>query len=166
VPVDGASAAADVAMTAEYSCAALQDGSVICWVDHAEPTVVPGVTDAVNVAVAMPDATGQAIGCAVRADSTIACWSTGDAVPVPGLTGVVQISGSLWTDNLAARTKDGHVSLLHSDASAAITTQLLDIQDAVDVSAGYRGICAVHAGDGSIECWDSSGVGSTFPLPW
>jgi hypothetical protein len=164
VPVDGASATMDVAMSAEDGCAALLDGSVICWTDHAEPAVVTGVTDAVNVAVALPVGAGQPLGCAVRADATVACWTGSQAAPVPGLTDVVQISGSLWIDNLAARTADGRVVLLRTDDPSAITTQVLDIQDAIDVSAGYRGVCAVHAADGSITCWSTDGTETPFPL--
>jgi alpha-tubulin suppressor-like RCC1 family protein len=157
VPVDGASATTDVALSIQTACAALDDGSVICWLDHAEPYVIPGISDAVAVAVSGPPGS-----CALRKDRTVACW-TATAVPVQGLSGVVQITGSVLSGNLAARTDDGRVVLLNAASQPAVTTEV-DIHDAVDVSAGNAGVCAVHAADGSISCWDSSGLGIAFPL--
>jgi hypothetical protein len=159
VPVDGASATADVAMSGETACAALEDGRVICWLDHSEPYVMSGVEDAVAVAVA-----GQTDGCAIRKDRTVACWA-GVAAPVPGLGGVAQITGSLWSNHLAARTEDGRIVVIDADVQPAKTTEALAIHDAVDVSAGYTGVCGVHAADGSISCWDSDGIEIAFPLP-
>jgi hypothetical protein len=158
VPVDGASATADVALSMTTACAALDDGRVLSWLDHSEPYVIPGISDAVTVAVGAPPG-----ACAIRKDRTVACW-TGSAVPVPGLSGVAQITASVYGSNLAARTGDGRVVLLAAYAQPAMTTEV-DIHDAVDVSAGDRGVCAVHAADGSISCWDSSGVAMPFPLP-
>jgi hypothetical protein len=159
VPVMGAvNHTIDVAMSADHACAVLDSGRVLCWIDHAAPYVIDGISDAVKVAVALPSNMDDIRACALRADGTVACWSDTMVALVPDLSDVVQISGAVWGSNLAARTSAGKVFLLTSAGAATP----LPIHDAVDVSAGYHGTCVVHA-DASIDCWSPDGIGAAFP---
>jgi alpha-tubulin suppressor-like RCC1 family protein len=116
VAVPGVTAAIQVSVGVFHSCALLSNGQVMCWgVDNEgqlgdgeykfieeTPAAVPGLTDAVQVAV------GHDHSCALLAGGTVECWGS-DAegqlgvaslaksavpMPVPGLGDVVEIAAS------------------------------------------------------------------------
>jgi alpha-tubulin suppressor-like RCC1 family protein len=107
VRIEGVRGAAQVEVDVTSACAALDDGTVVCWGDHVAPR---GLRDI--VAVAPP--------CALARDGRVWCWGHNDygemglgfrgrpgiernveivqtPLPVPGLRGVREISSSLGT---------------------------------------------------------------------
>ncbi len=168
VHVPGASHVIDIAMSLNRACAVGADGSVLCWGSGAPtPVAVEGLKDAVKVAVCEP--LGDDLeGCAVRADGTVACWGnwgSAAATPVPGLEGVVQLGGSVFGSSICARTGDGRIFCLSatSVAGTPVSVTPIDVHDAIDMSAGYHGVCAARS-SGSVACWTSGGVEVPFPL--
>jgi alpha-tubulin suppressor-like RCC1 family protein len=116
-PVTGVVNATAIAAGAGFSCALLEDQSVVCWGDDRDgevgdattspaprpPTPVTGLTGARALT-----ASGQH-ACAILADTSLVCWGSntsgqlGDGTlvnrpqptPVPGLTGVTAVAGGL-----------------------------------------------------------------------
>lgn len=163
VPVPGAPHAVDIALSASEGAVVLADGSVLHWGNAEAPlAMVPGITDAVKVAVCSTWDKHPPT-CALRANGTVVCWTNITPVtPVADLAGVVQLSGAEY-GNLCARTGDGRVvCLTNYVAPGVINVTPLDIHDAIDVSAGNKGVCAVRQ-NGSIACWDYSGNPTPFP---
>ncbi len=116
-PVLGIDGAVEIALGGGFACARMPDGTVRCWGDnslgqlgigsadldrHTTPTVVPGVTGAVQLAV------GGVVACARLASGRVLCWGgngtgqIGDGtrtdrpspVPVAGLSDAVLVDVS------------------------------------------------------------------------
>jgi hypothetical protein len=179
-----------------FTCARLRDHTVRCWgnaldneigvasptdpaVNHSitAPTVVPGLTDAVQIGSSLKHS------CAVRADGTVACWGDntygqlGDGaekptlgpVAVEGLDGVTQIGVGDFT---CARRVDGTVKCWGTNTG--LTPQPIAVKDVVEVRTGNLLGCA-RDGAGVVSCWgaDDSGqlgraddaIASNVPAP-
>lgn len=171
IPVVSVPDAVDVAMSMDDACAVHAGGTVTCFEDKGSPLIVPGVSDAVKVAVAEPSLGAGILGCALRKGGTVVCWwsassATSTAVAVPGLSGVAQIEGSVYGQSVCGRTGSGQVFCLGGAGQGALTVQLsmFAVHDAIDLSPGYRGIGVVHA-DGTVTALDYQGLQIDFPLP-
>jgi alpha-tubulin suppressor-like RCC1 family protein len=171
------------------ACALRRWGDVVCWGHDAfrhlrGPTQVPGLRGATALSVG-PD--GHR--CAVLASGGVACWGQSDRsefgdgemsswetppelsdepVPVVDLTDAVQVSAG-WDHTCAAdaygaaycwganrsiagllegrgRLGDG------TDEDRARPTRVVELDDAVQVAAGFGHSCALRS-DGSVACW-------------
>jgi hypothetical protein len=165
IPVAMVPDAVDLAMSIGSACAVRAGGTVVCWPDQGGPEAVPGVVDAVNVAVTEPVGVNNPIACALRKAGNLVCWTTSAVVPVPALSGVVQIAGAVYGPSICGRTGEGQVFCLQGASQGApqIQATLFDVHDAVDVSPGYRGIGVVHA-DGTVSALNYQGLAIAFPL--
>ena len=146
---------------------------------RAEPTKVPGITDAVAVSA------GSRHVCVLHADGGVSCWgdnsngALGDGTRqsrnwpyrIPGLSGVVTIGAggwhscavhadgtiSCWGLNSKGQLGDGTRSDRHSPVNVR------RIGDAVSVSPSDDFTCAVRR-SGEISCWGSN-TGGLSPAP-
>ncbi|MEO6601092.1 MAG: hypothetical protein ABIQ16_14525 [Polyangiaceae bacterium] len=180
---------------ARHVCGLVAEGQVACWGENsagqlgvnsteqyptAQPTVVPGLPPAVQVAA------GTFASCAVLHDGTVQCWGdnwTGQGastVPqiIEGFTGVAALS---MHRHGCARLLDGSVACLGEsgegqagqvisgpgafsvDGLAAATTlaplQTIDIGGAAtQVAVGRTFSCALR-GDQQVLCWGSNAHG-------
>jgi alpha-tubulin suppressor-like RCC1 family protein len=173
-------------MGAWNTCARRASGAVACWGDNyygqigdgttvqrERPVLVPGVTDAVEIAV------GFHI-CARRASGAVLCWGqntfgqVGDGVrgdrttpaAVTGLTDAVEIavgfshtcarraSGGIvcWGLNHGGRLGDGTMT------SRSTPVAVVGLTDAVELSAGMGHTCARRM-SGEVVCWGHNATG-------
>lgn len=176
-PVSSVTDVTDVALGAGTACATTVAGRVWCWgegsvgqlgtgtrsrygVEH-PPALVPGVADAVGVAV------GSRRVCALTRSGGVTCWGADDLTadsagrfavfpprPVADLpTGIVEISLGRWNDPLTVRTGDGDVITLEGRVFAdSRPTAEPWARGAVKLTPDGEG-CAVHA-DGTQTCLD------------
>jgi alpha-tubulin suppressor-like RCC1 family protein len=180
---------ATVATGAEHTCALDLAGGAYCWgrnatgqlgdgtlIDRYTPTVVEGVTDAVEITA------GDAHTCARSAAGTVSCWGAnleselGDAsvghsalpLAVAGIRDAVEIAaGGRHTCARRAtggvicwgRTDEGqlgHGSTLGPGSPATV----YGLGDAVEIASGATHSCARRA-TGAVVCWGSRGHGET-----
>jgi alpha-tubulin suppressor-like RCC1 family protein len=172
------------------TCAMRADGTTRCWgsngsgqlgngttSDRATPGVVTGLAGSVT---AREIAAGANHTCAVRADSTVACWggngsgqlgdggNTSKNAPsrVPGLDGVVALAaGSAHTCALLA---DGTVRCWGAGASGQLgdggtsnrssPVTVGGLTNAVAIAAGSFHTCAARV-DGTVRCWGANAKG-------
>lgn len=167
----------------QHTCALHESGSVYCWGDNEDggigdgtttfrtvPTLVPGLTDAVEIGV------GFQYACAVRASGALVCWGENyhaqladgtridrpAPITVPNLTDIVEVAAS--TTHTCARRASGGVvcwgfnnsgelgigtrgNILHFVPVAA-----RGLTDAVELALGDRHTCARRA-SGAVVCW-------------
>lgn len=134
------------------------------------PVTAMGIADARQIGV------GDNHSCALRSDASVWCWGrndhgqvgsggVGDPVPMPsrvmGISDAVQLAASgesscarraggtirCWGENLYGRLGNGA-----TDRGTGIPSDVVGIDDAVDVSVGEAHACAVRA-DGTVWCW-------------
>jgi hypothetical protein len=149
----------DIAFGDAHACALLDDGSVACWGKigvgkkqlAAEPTAVPGVTNAMRVF-----AKGAA-GCATVADDSMVCWgditakgrirSDGGPIesrvptPVVGLDHVIALGAN------GALRADGGVYYIGADGEPVRTA----IANAAEIASSGSTLCARLA-SGVVQC--------------
>ena len=164
-----------------HACARRDSGAVLCWgnnlfgqigdgttISRQYPTVVPGLTDAVEVAI------GGTHSCARRVTGTVVCWGQnnygqlGDGstsnhlLPgdVQGLTDAVHLAvGELYTCALRATgsvvcwgINDNGQLGDGSTTNHRVATSVAGLSDAVGVSASGVHMCALRA-TGAVVCW-------------
>jgi alpha-tubulin suppressor-like RCC1 family protein len=192
VAVPGIPQAVDVACRDGVSCALTQDGSVWCWglapdlcfhQDDGTPKPVPGLSDA--VAIAIDEASGWTAphDCVVRADGTVWCWGAGaegqlgqnfgfwDCSPLPvqvqSLTDVVEARVSGWA-NCAAKSSgsvwcwgDNYYGELgmgiggYEDEERPEPQLVPGLSDVAGVAPGAWHTCAWEK-NGAAWCWGGS----------
>lgn len=130
-------------MGMERACAVLEDGRLSCWGGAWKsfaPEVVPGVSDAVDVAVVGHT---QEAFVARKDGSVLRVPARGPAATVPALRDVVEVTAGV--NLVAARTRDGSVSVAESmPGHAKLTWRKLPVKGAKQVSAGGH-VCALDA---------------------
>jgi alpha-tubulin suppressor-like RCC1 family protein len=190
-PVSDLTNAVAVAAGTSHTCALLADGSARCWgdnfagqlgngtiTDSLTPTTVAGGGGSVT---ARDIAAGFSHTCAVRANSTIACWGgngngqLGDGtttdrltpVPASNLTNAVAIAaGDVHTCALVLPGSSVHCWGLNGNGQLGdgtttdrLTPVLVNLfTEAVALAAGGAHTCALRAG-GSVHCWGLNGSG-------
>lgn len=171
------------------ACGLRAAGTVICWGDATQgalgytgktggaqedervyPTEIPGVTDAIDVAL------GSYHGCVAHRTGAVSCWGAGGSSPiygdadaegvptdlrrVSGLSDAVAISAAsthtcavratgqlmCWGDNTHGQLGDG------TTEPRSVPVPVAGIDRAVSVSTDYNRTCAVQAG-GRVWCW-------------
>ena len=166
-----------------HNCVAKADGTVACWGHNSDgqmgigssnnqqwtPVVVRGLNDATDIA------TGSFHTCAVKADSSVACWGNnrngqlGDGtttnrnlpVAVSGLRGVRSVTAGSY--HTCATKTDGRVACwgLNNNGQIGDGTKTQRTTP-VNVGAGLSGVTSVAAGaehtcaqkdDGTVACW-------------
>ena len=173
-----------------HTCALLADGSVRCWGDNASGQIGDGTTTRKltqstvagggGSVTARDIATGNSHTCAVRANSTVACWglnnagqlgdgtTTNSLTPkaVPGLVNVVAIAAgaghtcalfaagsvSCWGANLLGQLGN------NSNTDSRIPVPVTGLANAVAIAAGREHTCALLA-DGTGRCWGDNSFG-------
>ena len=155
----------------------LGDGEFGSNVYSTVPVGVQGITDAVTIAV------GWEHTCAVHATGEVSCWGddshgelgngeTADfsALPVKvvGMADAVAVTAGHW--HTCVLRQAGNVSCWGADHDGQLgngqiddamhyaPVEVLDISDAVAVSAGGEHTCAVHE-TGEISCWGDNWLG-------
>lgn len=128
--VTGLQGVAQIAVGMRHSCARMQDGTVRCWGyggQHAEertqPVPVPGLSDVVQLEL------GEYHGCARHTDGSISCWGS-----------------RFWGQLGEGRTGYGE------DGYEPDPVRVSGLQDAVQLSVGFRHSCALLA-DRTVTCW-------------
>jgi alpha-tubulin suppressor-like RCC1 family protein len=172
------------------TCALLSDGSARCWghndsgefgngtqSDSLTPTTAGGGAGSVT---ARDIAAGGEHTCAVRADSTVACWGynalgqLGDGttsnrltpINVSALSNATALAAGFF--HTCALLGDGTVRCWGRNASGQLgdgssTDRLTPVRvggltNVVAIAAGNEHTCALLA-DGSVDCWGSNGFG-------
>ena len=138
--VVGLSNVSEISAGAEYTCAALSDGTAACWgLDTGSVNL--GTASSTAVPVAVPGLAGVSFvaagwfTCALLADGRVECWG-------------VNSSGQLGDGTVAPPPYGGRA------APAPVT----GLTNATAVGVGGDFACALLA-DGSIECWGGDGFG-------
>ena len=158
-------AAARIAASGYHTCAINAHGGVDCWGDNSfrfrlgDPSVyvamspIPalGIRDAVAITIGdSSSGTGLGHTCALHEDQTVSCWgldsggALGQGTPGRPLAPQEGRTGG-----------DPTVPVVELASGLAVPTKVPGISDAVDVSAGDRFTCVVHA-DGTASCWGSN----------
>ena len=136
--------AKEIATAQWHSCALRENGTIACWGDNdsgqlgsghtseeleesAVPVQVADITDAIAIA------TGKRHSCALREDSTIACWGSDNGL---GRFGEIK---SEFQETAQPGT-------------FPVPVQVTDITDAVAIATGEDHSCALHQ-NGKISCW-------------
>lgn len=163
------------------TCVLLEDGTVRCWgayvgdgtaTTYIDPTEPTGLTNIVDIT-----ATGIAGSkCAVKDDGTVWCWGVNDdgevgnglsgvdiltPTQIPAFTDVIQIDAG--HDHVCATKDDGTVwcwgnngfgqlGLGFSGADQLSPQQVINVNNAIKVSAGKHTSCAL-LDDGNVKCW-------------
>ncbi len=143
-------------------CALRRGGGAVCWREP-EPGSAGGSPEptAVRTVAALAGAVAVAadeIGCASRADGSLACWDlsglvdassrTPQARPVRGLEAIAQFA--VRADVACARDGAGTVRCWRTGDEQAESVP--DVANAVDLVAGKHGFCALSGG-GWLRCW-------------
>ncbi|MBL8685066.1 MAG: hypothetical protein JNK05_38170 [Myxococcales bacterium] len=168
--------------SSSFVCVLRTDGEVACWGsngaaqlaqgtaprDRADPSTVPGLSDAMQIVAA------EHAVCAVRASGRVACWGdplwfemeggpAGDAVSTPSeVPGIVDATQVVFAWGLACvRRRNGSVGCWGSDravlgsfvseASSALVA-VPSVTDAVGLAAGASHVCALQR-SGTVSCW-------------
>ena len=162
-------AATRIAASGYHTCAVTADGDVDCWGDNSlrfrlgDPSVyvamspIPalGVRDAVAVTIGdSASGTGDGHTCVLHEDQTVSCWGS-DSEGVLGQG----TPGSPVAQQEDPTGGDPTVPVVRPASGLAVPTKVPGIGDAVDVTAGARFTCVVHA-DGTASCWGSNVAGS------
>ena len=161
------------------SCAALKSGKVACWgqvflengVTSATPTVIPGVTDAIQI-------DSLADVCVLGRNGSLRCWRTGTLRSKPmgkiepitlvtsPVTDIVELA--LGSGSTCVRIKDGTVSCWgrneigqggngrKTDSLAAVPVK--GLTGALQLTGSAYASCAVRA-DHTAVCWGYNHVG-------
>lgn len=142
-PVSDIRDAVAIAAGARHTCVIHIGGSVSCWgangfgqlgngtsLPYAVPVKVEGIADAVAITA------GSRHTCALHEDGSISCWGANDF------------------DQLGSSTSD--VEFIYFDAP----TKVMDINDAIAVSADGNHTCAVHQ-DNTVSCWGFDALSRT-----
>jgi alpha-tubulin suppressor-like RCC1 family protein len=188
VPVPGLTGVVQVAAGNNDSFALRSDGTVWAWgantvgqlgdgtsTDRILPTKVPGVAGVKAIAA------GQTATFAIRADGSVVVWGDNahgllgigmaggfrtNSAPVPGLTGVTQISASgtevlavagsagtvwAWGDNQGGSAGDGTTTPHYSPAQTGLT--------GVSQVASNDYVGAAVLANGSVKTWGADGNG-------
>lgn len=148
-PVRGLSDVTRIAVGTWHTCALRVDGAVFCWGNgilgtlgdgrnHTSdlPVPVTGVTDATAIAA------GEDHVCAVRASGRLTCW---------GRNTWGQLGDGSKDDSNVPRA----VMAYTATPTGWVTREM---EDAVDVGAGYAHTCALHV-DGRVRCWGANWYG-------
>ena len=184
VAVPGVAGAVSVASGPnDYTCAALEDGTVMCWsggprpADRpgVEPAAVPEISGAIDV-VGAPE--GSSVGgvltemCAILEDRSVTCWSRARAPSaIDGLSDVVSLSlsqshacavssdGSLrcWGENQMGQLGDGTTEAKSEPTLVEALTNVVQVTTgSLDSSIGHS--CALLT-DGTAWCWGANFMG-------
>ncbi|APR74979.1 BNR repeat domain protein [Minicystis rosea] len=183
--------AEEIALGGRFTCAR-RGGAVDCFgsnefgqlgdgttTDHAKPAAVPGLDDAVALAL------GERHACALRAGGRVACWGfnvsgqLGDGTTVEkhtptsvlGLDDAQEIAAG--SHHTCARRAGGEVVCWGENDFASIgdgtkddrlvPTPVLGIAGAVEIAAATDSTCA-RLRSGSIACWGSLAEKSLKPI--
>lgn len=172
----------DVATSLARTCFVMSTGRLLCAGSGfgTTPTLVAGVTDAVEVAIGGREGLG-AHTCIRRKGGTVDCWGynslgqLGDGTannaratpaPVTGLNDVVQLALPDGDHFTCARKSDGTVwcwggnnyaqlGLGGGGGYGKVPYQVRGLTDAVDLAVGFGGGCAIRNG-GQVVCWGFS----------
>jgi hypothetical protein len=151
--------------TLTHACAIGEGGTVSCWLHSAPwagmlgpgpsrglgPAQVPGIRDAIDLAVSMGRFT-----CASEGDGDVACWgvaSAGERMAITGVREPVKLAAT--GDTGCALQRDGVVvcwPFPYVEAKSVGATAVPGLANVVDIAAGGLHACALRA-TGEIDCW-------------
>lgn len=168
----------DVVTSRMRTCFLMSTGRLFCAGSGigTTPTLVPGVTDAVEVTIGGTNFGDEPHTCVRRKGGTVECWGgnghgqLGDGTtvrrasptPVVGLTDVVQIVAADYDNYTCARKSNGAVlcwgvnyygELGNGTVSrSTLPSPVSGLTNAIDITAGFGGGCAIRNG-GQVVCW-------------
>lgn len=152
VPVPGLAGVVSVGVGKDATCAAVKDGSVVCWgkgehgelgdgestAGRAEPRPVQGISGAVEVAV------GDDVACARLGTGKVMCWGS--------------------TEAFVATDPDER-----NDTKRTRTPSLAPVDDASSISVGgtqgFTSFACATVKSGAVKCWGRIGFRPGLHLP-
>ncbi len=149
VPLDDATSIASSSRSG-HTCASRADGTVVCWgkndllqcgsdasaLRSPRAIAVPGITNAIGVAV------GESHSCAVLSSGGVRCWGHNS-------------SGELGSGSTTPGTSGTPLPMVESDGAGGMRT----IDDAIAVVAARRHTCVLHSGSTRVSCAGSNDAG-------
>ena len=139
VAVPGVWNAVQVSAGFHHTCAARDDGHVVCWGDNKKGELGNGSTTSsltavmvAGVSTAVQVAAGYDFSCALLEDGTARCW---------GANSLGQV---------------GNDAPANSSVPVTVPATVVGLAGAVQISAGNAHACAV-IDDGTVDCWGSNG---------
>ena len=188
--------AIDLGLGENHTCAVLDDDTVACWgdddsgqlgdgtagTDSGDPTVVPGLTNIVDVEA------GRDATCALDVGGTVYCWgnnndgelgdgttvdsATPQAVPLVATADAISLGENfgcalLSNDRVYCWGEGSDFQLGYGDTiDQASPVQVIGMPagDIVDLEAGARGVCVVFATN-ERDCWGFSEDGQLGIAP-
>ncbi|MBW4030766.1 MAG: hypothetical protein HIU57_08895 [Acidobacteria bacterium] len=138
VSVTGISTATDVSQGQFSTCSVLSGGTIDCWGQNASGDLGDGNTAMSSVPVPVSSITNAT---SVSMGTNFACATL--------TTGHVDC----WGDNSTGELGDGG-----AESSSDVPVNVSSITNAVEVSAGDKGACALLS-TGSIDCWGDNSTG-------
>lgn len=153
--------ATSVTAGVELSCAVLDDGTPRCWGDLGSSSI--GIDIGSTVAsTPVRDVRQMALtsrACALRTDGSAACWGghaseSGTEERPTTVNAPAKITAISLGSQLCAILADGSVACSDTQARAlARLVPLLDIKDAISISAGSNGRSCAVTRSGEVNCW-------------
>lgn len=141
MPVSDIRDAVAIAAGAGHTCAIQRDGSVSCWganeygqlgngtsLSYAVPVKAEGIIDAIAITA------GGQHTCALHGDGSVSCWGNNEYGQLGNSINGVELTSSY------------------------VPAKVVNINDAIAVSAGGNHTCAVHQ-DNTVSCWGYEGGG-------
>jgi hypothetical protein len=167
----------------QYTCAAIEDGSVTCWGGGSRPSDRPGpepasVPELAGVRSIVGSQDGGMLGayggdvCAILTDGSVSCWTPARApAPTRGLVDVVSLSisrghgcaalgdgsAACWGANERGQLGNGTTDATTVPVPVSRLSGVTHVGTWGDGGRGYS--CAVLA-DGTAWCWGAERFGS------
>jgi hypothetical protein len=156
--VPGISNANEIQTDGFTTCAMLSNGTVRCWGRNGDAltssylTTIPGITTAKHLG------DGNSATCAILADGTVKCWSGADGTPssIPGLTGIVQLSGHCALRNDGSVLCWSNEGQIIGSTDPATPMLVPNLGKATQIAASSSHVCAILS-DKSLSCWGKDG---------
>jgi alpha-tubulin suppressor-like RCC1 family protein len=163
-PVKVLSGAKDIMGGLDYTCAEMQDGTVMCWGNNAEGQFAadaPAVQTTPILAKLYTGhsnfSTAQDQTCSLTETGLVSCSSAG--TPLIPVTGGVDLGNLEVAVNRFSTTgiglADGGVPVVLQQGETKLLSELTNV---VDVDSGVSHSCALES-NGSVKCWGSNTYG-------
>ena len=161
---NGLEGAAQLTISAFYTCVLITDGSVRCWGNNLvgelgspaagshsdDPVTVSGIAGAVAIT------NNGGVTCGLLEDGAVSCWGPGIAAtgPIPGLAGITRLY--YYCGGMCGLQPDGTVLTWFGEDMALRV--MPGLSNPVDIAADNTHSCAALA-SGSVVCWGTNESG-------
>jgi hypothetical protein len=176
-----------IVASSDFGCALGVDGTVQCWESSTDefifggtsvtsfaPTKVAGLSGVVGISGRFGTLFARAANGSVRGGEILqmicdekSCGPRQPPAPIPGLSNVLQVEGSLHA-HACALLQDKTVACwgvnthgqlgIGTKHAASAPTAVPGLSDVVEIAVGRAATCARHS-DGSVQCWGENNHG-------